>query len=90
MVTFILNINIEQYICEFCNGIGRVFLLEHGDFLQTTGASTCTVCHGKKKLDWISNIIKPKGYIPETDLEMFNREIWWDGSVVYVKRNIGP
>jgi len=78
----------EFYKCEFCNGKGSIFFTDpyNASTLTTTGIATCTVCYGKKKVDWVTNVIKPKGYIPERDIEIFNREIWHDGSVVYVKK----
>lgn len=49
----------NEYVCYECKGTGRINHFEESKWFYEC-IIKCPLCKGTGKLDWISNIIKPK------------------------------
>jgi len=76
VVKYKMKLEEGEMICDKCNGTGTNLDQTFGDDLRH---SWCNKCHGRRKVDWITNIIgetpcyyiKPGVYFKEIDLSEY-------------------
>jgi len=46
----------KEYICDKCNGKGKIESYKYNNNRDSTKIKTCSKCRGTGKLDWLENI----------------------------------